>query len=118
MSETDDRTRLIRGEALTEAEREGLIVDCLRCANKRVFDRWSYIDYLEGRGWDIGQTDAVKEQIVIMESHLCCEGVDVRGNGRRDRDEELFVLCHDCLTSFDRRRAIGHRERAASEWPR
>lgn len=96
----------------------GFISVCPRCSSTTVFDRWEYVNYLEGRGWDLSDTEGVTDQITSFESHVHCGGVDITGCGRRDADGDVYCLCGDCKAAFDRRAQAGHKERAVSDWPR
>lgn len=105
-------------KAVSEGLDNDFIAECPRCLSTTVFDRYSYIKYLEGRGWDISNYEETMDQIVSFEAHVNAGGVDIRGVGRYDAEGDLYVLCGECVGSFDRRDKAGHIERAGSEWPR
>lgn len=103
-------------KAVSEGLDNDFIRECPRCLSTTVFDRYSYIKYLEGRGWDLSDYDKCSEQIMITESHVVAGGVSLGGN-RLDREGDNYTLCADCVASFDRRDKAGLLEGAVS-WPR
>lgn len=109
--------RVHQENAVSEGLDNDFIAECPRCLSTTVFDRYKYVKYLMGRGWDLRDTDAVLDQIVSFEAHVNAGGVDITGCAVDDAQENLYVLCGDCKDSFNRRRNAGYHE-GADSWPR